>query len=63
MNEQLNLREDLLKQLSRLAKNDMTKQYHVINMCIYEMIKNSEFLTLDTVTEKCNLYYKVQVSV
>lgn len=62
MNDQLNLREALLKQLSRLAKNDMTKQYHVINMCIYEMVKNKEFLTLDTVTEKCNLYYKVQVS-
>lgn len=60
MNEQSDLREHLLKQLSRLDKNDMTKQYHVINKCVYEMVKNKEHLSLETLVEKCNQHYIVQ---
>jgi hypothetical protein len=60
MNEQGDLWEHLLKQLSHLDKNDMTKQYHVINRCVYEMVKNGEYLTLETLVEKCKQYYIVQ---
>ncbi len=54
------LREHLLKQLARLEKNDMTKQYNVINMCVYEMVRKNEFLTIDTLVDECNLHYIVQ---
>ncbi len=52
MKEQSDLREHLLKQLSHLDMNDMTKQYHVINKCVYEMVKCGEYLTLETLVEK-----------
>lgn len=60
MNEQRDLREHLLTKLSRLEMSDMTVQANVINKCVYEMIKNKEFLCLDTLLEKCNRYYIVQ---
>jgi hypothetical protein len=60
MNELEELREHLVNQLSRLEKTDMTKQYNVINRCIYEMVRNREYLTLDTLVEKSNQYYIVQ---
>lgn len=60
VNGHCDLREHLLKQLSYLNKNDMTKQYHVINKCLYEMVKNKEYLTLGTLVEMCNQHYIVQ---
>ncbi|MFH1910737.1 MAG: hypothetical protein ABIK91_01725 [Pseudomonadota bacterium] len=60
MNEQSDLREQLLTKLSRLERIDMTVQTNVINKCVYEMIRNKEFLCLDTLVEKCNQYYIVQ---
>jgi len=60
MSEQRDLREQLMTKLSRLEMIDMTSQANVINKCIYEMIKNKEFLCLDTLVKKCNIYYIVQ---
>ncbi|HLA27488.1 MAG TPA: hypothetical protein VJZ49_06300 [Syntrophales bacterium] len=60
MNEQSDLREQQLTQLSRLEMIDMTVQSNVINKCVYEMIRNKEFLSLDTLVAKCNQYYIVQ---
>lgn len=60
MNEQIDLREHLLTKLSRLERIDMTAQTNVINKCVYEMIRNKEFLCMDTLVEKCNQYYIVQ---
>jgi len=60
MNERRDLRAYLLTKLSRLERIDMTAQTNVINKCVYEMIKNKEFLCLETLVEKCNQYYIVQ---
>jgi len=60
MNEHIKLRDQLLTGLSRLEMIDMTVQTNVINKCIYEMIRDKEFLCLDTLVEKCNRYYIVQ---
>ena len=38
----------------------MTVQSNVINKCVHEMIRNKEFLSLDTLVAKCNQYYIVQ---
>ncbi|NVO00721.1 MAG: hypothetical protein HXX17_15500 [Geobacteraceae bacterium] len=57
MNELADLREDLLKQLSHLKKNDMTKKTHVISKCLFEMIKDKEFLCEGSLLERCNQNY------
>lgn len=59
MNDYNVLREKLLTHLAKLERIDMNVQTNVINRCVYEMVKNKEFLCLGTLVDKCNKYYIV----
>lgn len=60
MKTETELREHLLSQLTRLDKSDMTLQHNVINKCLYNMVKDKEHITLETLAAKCNQLYIVQ---